>query len=282
MEIYLSTTCIGQNPADLKDVLRTLKKVIISGVELGSTHNPENNYDFIRKMLGDVNILTHNFFPPKNNSFILNLVSKDPRIAEESLRYIRDAIQFAASIGSKLYTFHPGFLSEPLQSSTNISENFDFVFSGEVENYEDVYARFIASVKEIIKTSQQFRVPIAIETQGSYEKAGLLFMQSPEEYVRFYHDVSPQDIGLNFNLAHTYLAAKHFQFDLKRFINQFKKHFRAVELSDNDGVLDQHRPIQTGSFVFNYLSLLPDVPWILEYRNASVEEIERSIGLIKK
>ena len=56
---------------------------------------------------------------------------------------------------------------------------------------------------------------------------------------------------------------------------------KAVELSHNDGIADQHRPLEPDSWVLEWIPALPDVPLILEFREATRADIERSIALLR-
>jgi hypothetical protein len=40
-------------------------------------------------------------------------------------------------------------------------------------------------------------------------------------------------------------------------------------------------PLVNGSYIFEWLKYFPDVPLILEFRNASINEIKNSIDLLK-
>mgnify|MGYP006223427539 CR=1 FL=1 len=64
------------------------------------------------------------------------------------------------------------------------------------------------------------------------------------------------------------------------FIKQYYDKIVLVEVSHNNGKIDQHLPLKADSYVFDYLPLLPNVPHILEFRNATVDQIKHSITLM--
>ena len=55
-----------------------------------------------------------------------------------------------------------------------------------------------------------------------------------------------------------------------------------VEISDNDGSADQHRPLNADSFALQYLKVLKDKNLILEFRNSKIKDIRNSITIIKR
>ncbi|SVE00121.1 uncharacterized protein METZ01_LOCUS452975, partial [marine metagenome] len=44
---------------------------------------------------------------------VLNIASFDTNIRSRSIQHIKLAIDFCNEINSQLYTFHPGFLTDP-------------------------------------------------------------------------------------------------------------------------------------------------------------------------
>ena len=123
--LYVSTTFIKDNQK-IKIALDILKSAGIKNVELGSNHIYESNYNYIKKY--NFNFLVHNYFPIPKENFVINIASFDKKIREKSLNQIKKSINFYKKIGAKIYTFHPGFIVDPIQA--NFSEkNYDFMWS---------------------------------------------------------------------------------------------------------------------------------------------------------
>ena len=96
--------------------------------------------------------------------------------------------------------------------------------------------------------------------------------KAAEEFMAKY---SSSDIGMNLNIGHLNLAAKAFQFEREDFVDLIKDYIVAMELSHNDGVEDQHLPLQPDGW---YWSLIHDPRFentykILEFRNTPISEI---------
>ena len=66
-----------------------------------------------------------NYFPIPRESFVVNIASLNNLIRKKSINHIKNAIDFCNIIDAKLYTFHPGFLTDPNGSNIGI-KNYDF------------------------------------------------------------------------------------------------------------------------------------------------------------
>lgn len=278
--IYISTT-FAQDNTPVSEVLYFCKKNNINNIELGSNHCFEKNYYKICKKY-NLNFLVHNYFPIPKKNFIVNIASLDKKIRKKSISHVKKCIRFTKSINSKLYTFHPGFIEDPLSSNKN-SKNYDFVWSESKKNtYQDVFEQMIISLKEISLYAKKKKVNIAIETEGSFKKKDLLVMQKPREFIELFRHFKPEDLGINLNIGHLNLASKAFGFSKVNFIKLLKNYIVAFEISHNNGVEDQHLPIKKNQWYLKILkkSYLKNTLKILEFRNATIKQIKKSINIL--
>ena len=115
MSLYISTT-FAKDKTPVTKVLETLIKKKIYNIELGSNHIwQENILKKIKKY--DHNFLVHNYFPVPKKNLIVNIASQDKQIRKKSINHIKNSIQFCKRIKSKLYTFHPGFILDPVSQN---------------------------------------------------------------------------------------------------------------------------------------------------------------------
>lgn len=278
--IYISTT-FAQDNTPVSKVLYFCKKNNINNVELGSNHSFEKNYYKICKKY-NLNYLVHNYFPIPEKSFVVNIASLDKKIRKKSILHVKKCIRFTKSINSKLYTFHPGFVEDPI-SSNKSSKNYDFVWSKSKKNtYQKVYKQMLFSLKEISLYAKKKSVNIAIETEGSFKKKDLLVMQTPKEFIQLFKHFKPKDLGINLNIGHLNLASKAFGFSKVNFVKLLKNYIVAVEISHNNGLEDQHLPIKENQWYLKILkkSYLKNTLKILEFRSATIKQIKRSINIL--
>lgn len=281
MQIFASTTSLGRGCTDLADILPAMMDLGLDGIELGSTHRWRPDLACIIERHRLARVLTHNYFPPAPTDLVINLASPDSGLRQASIAHARACIDFAADLGAELYTVHPGFMAITATAATKRAPGaaFDFDFVGTHVPYEKAFALMRDALGDLLDHAQRIGVRLAIETEGSITRPGVLLMERPEEYRRLFSELGSR-LLLNFNLAHSSLAAKLHGFSLSAFIAEFGQHFAAVEVSHNDGQRDDHQPLIAGSYVFQWLPLLPDVPFILEFREASVSELRRSAEML--
>lgn len=281
MQIFVSTTFQGQERTRVTDVVESLKGLPFDGLELGSTHLPERE-DRIAAIPGiwGGRLLTHNFFPAAaDDSLVLNMASSDPDARAASLAHFRYCLNVAARLGAEIYTVHPGFMAAPVKAASARGESYyDFEFAKDSVPHETAFNAMLDGLTQLLAEAQRLGVTLAIETEGSVTKQGILLMERPEEYDRLF--AALPGIRLNFNLAHSSLSAKVHGFDLGDFISRFGDRFAAVEISHNDGHSDQHAPLTPDSHVLDWAGRLPDVPWILEFRNATTADLLNSAQLL--
>ena len=279
--LYISTTFIHDNNP-LFESLELCNQAGIQSVEIGSNHCFEENYNYVTNY--PFQYIVHNYFPVPKDSFVINIASFNENIRAKSIQHIKDAIDFCNVINAKLYTFHPGFLSDPAGPNHSKS-NYDFIWK-EVSsfNYNKAIKLMYDSLDQIIFYAKSKQINIAIETEGSFHKKDHLLMQKPEEYQKFMTKYFSNDIGINLNIGHLNLACNAFNFKREDFIDLIKDHIVAMELSHNDGIEDQHLPLQKDEW---YWDLILDPQFekvykILEFRNTAIDDIVKNIKLFDR
>jgi sugar phosphate isomerase/epimerase len=282
--ILVSTTYRKEYKSDLLETLNELNLLDIDGIEIGSTHNFLSESK-IKKILNNFNskkLFIHNFFPPiKNDNFVINPGSLDNKVRGKSIDFIINSIDFSSDVGADLYTFHPGFLSPAVPNSDLKNKNFDFNFSKNLFSAQLVKDNFIRSLKKIVPYATKKKIKIAIETQGSFKKNKYLTMQLPNEFNEILR-LFPNNLYINFNLAHSFFSSRIYKFSLINFIKKFKSKFYCVEISHNNGKGDQHMSLKDSSYVIYWLKHLKKIPKILEFRDSNIEDIKKSIQIVNK
>ena len=281
--IFISTTYHKKANLDLKKILSEISSLKIDGVEIGSVHkfDTRKNYKKIIKQNFKKKILIHNFFTPsKNKDFVINIASNNQKIRDESVDLVLRNIDFAESVGSNIYTFHPGFLSSLKPQKDIKKKNYDFNYSDKaIFDYKKGFKNMVISLKKITQYAKNKNIKIAIETEGSIQKKEFLLMQKPNEFIKLFK-IIPKNLWINFNVAHSYFASKSFNFNLNNFIKLIKKKIIAVELSCNNGINDQHLPINVKSKNLKFIRNFKNIPIILEFRHSSLQDLKKSINIL--
>ena len=121
--IYISTTFIPDQEK-LKNALDILNKNNLYNIEIGSNHRYENSYNYIFNK--KCNYLIHNYVPVPRKSFVINIASLNEKIRIKSIKQIKKSILFCKKNKAKLFTFHPGFLSDPDGGGEGNAKNRNF------------------------------------------------------------------------------------------------------------------------------------------------------------
>ena len=216
----------------------------------------------------------------------MNIASVDPNLRNKSIQHIKNSIRFCEKIGAELYTFHPGFLTDPVGENLS-KKNYDFQWDdNQINNinYKKAKINMYLALDDVIKYAKSRKISIAIETEGSLNKKKHLIMQRPDEYEEFMAKYSSSDIGMNLNIGHLNLAAKAFQFEREDFVDLIQNYIVAMELSENDGTEDQHLPLRENAWYWEIIldPYFESVYKILEFRNTQISGIVKNIHMIQE
>jgi sugar phosphate isomerase/epimerase len=280
--LYVSTTFL-RDKSSLKEALIECRNQNINSVELGSNHCYSDQFEQITGAF-DFKYLVHNYFPIPKTPFVLNIASSDTDIYSKSIKHVFNSIDFCAKINAKLYTFHPGFITDPI-GANETEKDYNFRWDSSHPNktkYKVAYDNMLRGINTIVEYALKKKVRIAIETEGSFNKNQFLLLQFPEEYERFFREFDSDSIGINLNIGHLNLASKAFHFNISDFINYIKDYVVAMELSHNNGSEDQHLPLVSGAW---YWPIILDTRFkssfkILEFRNCSIDKIVKNFNLV--
>lgn len=117
MEFYVSSSS-RKRPFDLRNVLAEFKQNGIKNVELGSSHSYVKDINhLIKNYTQHMDFVMHNYFPPHEDPFALNLSALDKDIRTKSIKHAKDSIDLCVEIGSPIYSIHAGMLKIHLELS---------------------------------------------------------------------------------------------------------------------------------------------------------------------
>lgn len=108
--IYISSACSKK-----KNISHAVIELVGQGFQNIELTGGTQFYDDYEKDLLELkakynlNFLIHNYFPPPENPFILNLASLDKNIYEKSLSHLRKALELTRLLGGDKFGFHAGF-----------------------------------------------------------------------------------------------------------------------------------------------------------------------------
>lgn len=107
-EVFISTGAFSTKK--IHDLLRIAKSNCIEKIELSSgLDHCVNIRKILTRELPHFKFLVHNYFPPPQQSFLLNLASNREDIVAKSIDLCKSAIDMCSWIKSPFYSVHCGF-----------------------------------------------------------------------------------------------------------------------------------------------------------------------------
>lgn len=260
MPIYLSTLCLSRE-YDLSSTLNIYSKLGIKNIELGLCKG--YNINILKKY--NFNYTVHNYFPPPEESFIINLASQDKQIREKSIVQIKKSIDFCADFNITFFSFHAGFRADPDIKLKFVPDN--------IPEYETSFNTFKESVVEIVDYVERNGVKVAIENAALSEynlidgQNKLLLMCELWEFERLFNEIKSANLGILLDIGHLKLSSNLLKYDADEFISKLQDKILAVHVHENNGRVDEHRLVKEGDWslaILNRHFKNSDMPVTLE------------------
>ena len=108
--IFISSSCVKNDK--IAESVRELADLGYSNIELsGGTVYYAGFADDLQSLKEEYNLnyLLHNYFPPPQNNFVLNLASLDEEVFTASVEHCQRAIALSKKLGGSKYAIHAGF-----------------------------------------------------------------------------------------------------------------------------------------------------------------------------
>lgn len=228
------------------------------------------------------NFLVHNYFPPPQEAFVLNLASQDDDIRQRSLEMVFKALDLTVQLGAPFYSVHAGFITDPTSFGTT-----SFVFPMPTSSSEKQAAatRFKASLEKVLSRAQKLGLQVLVENNVCTEDLrGKLLFQTADEILGVFHDLSLSNLGLLLDTGHLNVTAHTFDFDRMRFVERVAPYVRAFHISDNDGAEDTGEPVCEDSWVLDVLhrSEFVGLPIVVEAHFDTPSELYRYVDWLEE
>lgn len=283
--LYISSLCSKKNK--IANTVRELADFGFKNIELtgGTIFYGRIEQDLVKLQEEyKLDYLIHNYFPPPEENFVINIASRKTEVKEKTLKLVKEALRLSRVFGKNLYTLHPGFLNELLPE---LSEGF-FVKHGMAFNLkEDFYRTAELFSKEVIP--KNFK--IGIENLGLKTKndkfSFLCDSDDIENFLAYFKN--NESVGILLDLGHLNVSARILRFDRDSFLDRIADNYGekvfAFHLSGNDGCMDSHTVLPVDSWQIKYLIKYRKVftgrPVVFEWHNAASKETYENFTIIK-
>lgn len=280
MSVFISTG--GYKKISANNCISNFEKFGIKKIELSGGLFSENLISEIIKLKDFFKFQIHNYFPPHENSFVINLGSLNSEIEKKSLNHIKESIILANKIGATHYSFHAGFLIDPkphqLGKKIEKSELFD---------RDKSKNKFFDNVSNISKFAQENNVQILVENNVlSHEnlsnfKMNPTLLADPRETKEFLDYFKKSEVNLLLDVAHLKVSAKTLSFKVDEFFHICEGRVGGYHLSENDGYRDTNEPFNETSWFWEYLDKKLNY-YTVEVYNQSPDILVKQRDIVEK
>lgn len=278
-EIYVSTG--GYPKSTAIQTAQGMRAAGLLHVELSGGLYIEALDPALQDFASQVAIQLHNYFPPPESPFVLNLASSDPSIRTRSLDHIRNAIQLTHTIGASRFSFHAGFLGDPPLSYLGAPW-------GELPLMElsEGLDNFVRSVTALADFADELGIELLVEnnvlTEETLRACGpdVLLMTSPDQITEAL-DACPRQVGLLMDVGHLKVSARTLGIDPLESLAAVTSRVRGYHLSENDGVRDSNDQLTESCWFWGHLSR--DVPFAtLEVARVPTSVLVQQVDLVRR
>ncbi len=276
--IYISTGGFSEKTA--YETCIELYKNGIRAFELSGGKASKNYLEEFKNFNKDASFSVHNYFPPPEVPFVLNLASNDPLIYEKSQKHIINSINLSNELNAKYYSFHAGFLMDPKVEELGQKVNLKKLFPREKS-----LNLFIKRVNQIADYALKKNIEILIENNVISHNNFLRFKDNPflmadaEECIEVMKNTN-SNVNLLIDVGHLKVSSNSLKFDREEFLTKCSKWIKAIHLSDNDGKSDSNQEISVNSWFWPFIKKDLDY-YSLEIYNKNSEELLDQLSFAK-
>jgi len=277
--IYVSTSCLGHK-VSLNDILEIYWQNGFHGVELSFVQGHVEDLDILKKY--DFDYVIHNYFPPEDPNFLLNIASSFRDELVRSLSFVKKCLMLCNKYEIPIYSLHAGFRSTGTPTEKGI------IFSDTIIPYEKAFNIMVKSLIRINRWAEEYGITLLIENNvSSSEASGFVkervLLQTPGEFHKLFGVLHSDKIKILLDLGHLKVASTWLKFDLEEAVTSLKCNTSMLHLHDNNGKFDQHHSISNSSFLLSLIKKHFDIqqtPLVLEPHCNSINEICMNLKII--
>jgi sugar phosphate isomerase/epimerase len=249
--IYLSTG--GFNSLSGAEVVTRFVENKITNIELSGGKVQEDQEQKLSHLIPSCRFQIHNYYPPPQNSFVLNLASSDEKISSLSIEHIVRAIDLSEKLGCKFYSFHAGFLLDP--KVNDLGKQFTKMGLNSRESAKEIFTSRVNQVAEYANTKG---IMILLENNVissaniKHFRTNPFLMTDYNETIEIMNSTD-DNVGLLVDVAHLKVSSQSEGFCKNKFLDSTKEYTFAYHFSDNDGESDTNEVVNSDSWFWPFV-----------------------------
>lgn len=242
-----------------------------------------------RLRLEGIDVMLHNYFPPPDDPFVLNLASLDPELLRRSRLHCEEAILLSAELGAPFFAAHAGFAADLppwLLGNPQELQRFLRVRKGHWRAKEAKEV-FEESVKWLMDFGMRHGVRFLIENHAAEEPLGseaarsLLLCLEAEDFAALAKKVGEESFGILLDVGHLRCTSRALGFSKEEYCRALSSWICAFHLSENDGRRDSHQPFGERPWFLSVVASLPQAVATLELDGCSEAELIGSMQVMR-
>lgn len=253
--IFVSSSCIKAKT--IKEAVEVLVREGYTCIELsgGTEPYPELLTDLLNlQHEHGLRYTIHNYFPPPDVPFIINLASEDKEIVAMTLDHFGKAIQLATALNSDVVGMHAGFYFDP--DPREIGKSFSRYH---LSDPAAAGKRFAENYRKLCR--QAGELSLYIENNVLSEKNFRTYGVNPfmlTTYAGYLSMKDRMDFPVILDVAHLKVSCATLGLNFDEELASFLSVSDYIHISDNDGITDANHPFIPGSSLYELLALCRD------------------------
>ncbi len=275
--LYLSSSAIQKKR--ISDVLQICADCGIHNIEFsGGTEYYETLVDDLLqwKKRKNMNYVCHAYFPPPKHDFVINLASCNDEIYQRSLQHYMNCIDLLVKLNCSVLSLHAGFLVE-----VGIGQIGREITAEIIYDRSKAVDRFCSAYQKISKKAEENHIKVYLENNvlnvGNFQR----FHHNNYFLMTDYDSIKEMKQELEFDLlldlGHLYVSCHTLKLNYIEEVRSLKQYVKWLHLSENNGIIDEHRILTQESPIFQaFMELLDlEVNVTLEVKD-SIENVKKN------
>ncbi len=246
----------------IEDSVSNLAKNGFSNIELsGGTsfadHNimMDNLIDLKKEF--KLNYIIHNYFPPPELPFILNLATNDSSVLAATEKHLMQCLEYSNRLEASKFGFHAGFFFNiPLHQIGGK------ITAAVYNDFKEAYDLFCERYSKIKTRANELGVELYLEnnvySKTNADRYGLPVPAMLVDRESFQEINQSIDFNLLLDVAHLKVSCKTLKKDFVSELDFLFNQSDYIHVSDNDGLHDMNNVFQPNSELFKQLK---DLNW---------------------